>query len=108
MKRSVLLVNVARAEIVDEHALHTAITQRWIAGFASDVWWSYPSGMVGAQYGYPSLQGIHRLPNVIVSPDMAANTLEVRESMVRLGAENVAAYASGRSMPRRVELNQGY
>lgn len=108
MKPSALLVNVARAEIVDEYALHKAITERWIAGFASDVWWSYPSGMVGAQYGYPSLAGVHRLPNVVVSPDMAANTPEVRESMVRLAAENVAAYVDGRSMPRQVELSQGY
>jgi phosphoglycerate dehydrogenase-like enzyme len=43
MKRSALLINVARGEIVDQAALYRALAENAIAGAALDVWYSYPS-----------------------------------------------------------------
>jgi phosphoglycerate dehydrogenase-like enzyme len=54
------------------------------------------------------MAGIHLLPNVIVSPDRASNTLETRDAMLRLGAANVAALAAGEPLPHMVDLNAGY
>jgi lactate dehydrogenase-like 2-hydroxyacid dehydrogenase len=42
MKPTAFLINVARAEIVDEVALYDALAQRSIAGAALDVWYRYP------------------------------------------------------------------
>ena len=42
MKSTAFLVNVARAEIVDEDALYQALAQRSIAGAALDIWYRYP------------------------------------------------------------------
>src|SRR5262249_43243340 len=42
MKPTARLINVARAEIVDEDALYRALAERRIAGAALDVWYRYP------------------------------------------------------------------
>ena len=42
MKPTAVLVNVARAEIVDEGALYRALAERTIAGAVLDVWYRYP------------------------------------------------------------------
>jgi phosphoglycerate dehydrogenase-like enzyme len=108
MKPESLLVNVSRAELIAERALYKALVSGMIAGFASDVWWSYPRGAVGSYFGYPSLTGVHLLPNVVVTPDRASNAMEVRNEMLRLGAENVAALAAGKPIPLVVDLDEGY
>jgi hypothetical protein len=42
MKSTAFLINVSRAEIVEEDALYEPLAQRSIAGAALDVWYRYP------------------------------------------------------------------
>jgi phosphoglycerate dehydrogenase-like enzyme len=42
MKARAILINLARAELVDEGALYKALTDRSIARAALDVWYRYP------------------------------------------------------------------
>ena len=44
LKPTAMLVNVARADILDEGALYRALAEGTIAGAALDVWYRYPTG----------------------------------------------------------------
>src|SRR5262249_21240468 len=43
LKPTAILVNVARAEVVEEDALYAALAERRLAGAVLDVWYRYPS-----------------------------------------------------------------
>ena len=38
-----MIVNIARGKVVDEDALYNALKDGYLSGFASDVWYQYPS-----------------------------------------------------------------
>jgi phosphoglycerate dehydrogenase-like enzyme len=103
MKKGAFLINVGRGRIVDEIALRKALDSRHVAGFASDVWWSYPRNLPeGWHYAVPSRLGVHLMPQVIASHDSASDATPVKRSMIRLGAINVKAFLAGERPPNLV------
>ena len=85
MKSTAFLINVARAEIVDEDALYEALAERSIAGAALDVWYRYPR-----QAGLPAgEQPFHELPNVLMTPHVSGWTDGMLEARAKLIAENI-------------------
>ena len=66
MKRSALLVNIARGAIIDEDALYAALRDDTIGGAAIDVWWQYPNAAEPERR--PSRHPFHELPNMIMTP----------------------------------------
>ena len=83
MKRDAILVNVARAAIVDEDALfdHLRRYPEFSAGI--DVWWQEGAAFTPRR---PFLD----LPNVIGSPHNSANTYRSLSEAVRYAGANVA------------------
>jgi len=92
MKRTALLVNVARAEIVDEDALYRALAGGVIAGAALDVWYRYPTEAVPTP---PARPPFHELPNVLMTPHVSGWTEGMLRARVRLIAANIRRVARG-------------
>jgi phosphoglycerate dehydrogenase-like enzyme len=91
MKPGAILVNTARAELVDEHALIEALTHGPLAVAALDVLWNEPPAA-----DHPLL----RLPNVVLTPHVGFATKDASERMVRSAVENLVGYFAGE--PRNV------
>jgi phosphoglycerate dehydrogenase-like enzyme len=88
MKPDAILVNVARAAIVDERALyeHLRDNPEFCAGI--DTWWHEPGPHSGFYTDYPFLS----LPNVIGSPHNSGIVAGVLQTAARMAAENVRRY----------------
>jgi len=92
MKPTAVLINVARAEIVDEAALYRALAQRTIAGAVLDVWYRYPPGPGPT---FPAHQPFHELPNVLMTPHLSGWTEGMLEARATLIVENIHRAARG-------------
>jgi len=92
MKPSAVLINVARAEIVDEEALYRALAEKTIAGAALDVWYRYPSGDGPT---LPARHAFHELPNVLMTPHVSGWSEGTLEARAKLIAENIHRTARG-------------
>jgi len=92
MKSTAFLINVSRAEIVDEDALHEALAERSIAGAVLDVWYRYPreAGLVP-----PATRPFHELPNVLMTPHVSGWTDGMLDARAKLIAENIRRIAHG-------------
>jgi len=87
MKSSAYLVNTARGGIVDEAALHSALTQGIIAGAGLDVFDREPPLPENPLPG---------LPNVITAPHMAGVTVESFDRMAAATAQNLLDVLDGK------------
>ena len=92
MKPTAVLVNVARAEIVDEDALYLALAERRLAGAALDVWYRYPKE---AGPTLPARRPFHELSNVLMTPHVSGWTEGMLEARAMLIAENIQRTARG-------------
>jgi phosphoglycerate dehydrogenase-like enzyme len=92
MKPGAIVLNVARAEILDEDALWAALAERRIAGAALDVWYRYPRD---AGPTFPATRPFHELPNVLLTPHVAGWTEGMLDARAGLIAENIRRTARG-------------
>lgn len=92
MKPTAVLVNVSRAEIIDEAALYRALAQRAIAAAALDVWYRYPKDSAPT---FPARHAFQELPNVLMTPHVSGWTEGMLEARARLIAENIRRAAQG-------------
>jgi phosphoglycerate dehydrogenase-like enzyme len=92
MKRTAVLVNVSRADILDEDALYTALAERRIGAAALDVWYRYPSSSGPV---WPARRAFHELPNVLMTPHVSGWTQGMLEARAALIAENIRRTARG-------------
>jgi phosphoglycerate dehydrogenase-like enzyme len=92
MKPSAYLINVARAEIIDEWALYDALAGGRLAGAAIDVWYRYPTS---AGSTAPATAPFHSLNNVIMTPHVSGWTEGMLEARASLIATNIERTARG-------------
>jgi phosphoglycerate dehydrogenase-like enzyme len=92
LKPTAVLVNVARAEIVDEDALYAALAGRTLAAAALDVWYRYPTDAAPTP---PARRPFHELPNVLMTPHVSGWTRGMLAARARLIADNIGRVARG-------------
>lgn len=86
------LINTARGEVVQQHALISALQKQRIAGAGLDVYEFEPE--VPAE--------LRELSNVTLLPHLGTATDEVRSAMGNMALDNVAAFVAGQPLPNQV------
>jgi phosphoglycerate dehydrogenase-like enzyme len=107
MKPSGILVNVGRGKVIDQYALYDALKSNHLLAAGIDVWWNYPKNEKARANTFPSDAPLHELPNIIMSPHRANQTMG--EEQVRLEdiAQTVQAIARGQERSV-VDVKRGY
>ena len=93
MKSTACLINVARAEVVEEEALFKALQSKQIKGAASDVWYHEPTGPNEAPL--PAKYPFWELDNVIMSPHSSSITTGLVQRRLAFMAHNIDRWARG-------------
>jgi len=107
MKKNGVLINIARAEIIEERALYEALRDKVIAGAYLDVWYKYPRNK--EEIIEPSNLPFLDLPNVIATPHSSAWTNELLIRRYQIIADNIKRLISGHPLLNQVQnynLNQ--
>lgn len=94
MKRTAILINTARGPIVDQEALYDALTDGTIAYAALDV--TDPEPM---QPDHLLLS----LPNVTIVPHIGSASVQTRNRMAEIAADNLLAGLSGKPLRHQVK-----
>ena len=94
MKKSAILVNVARGPVVDEQALYTALTQNMIAGAGLDVLSKEPMSVDNP------LIDIKDSKKLIITPHMAWASIEARSRCVQEIYKNIESFLAGEERNR--------
>lgn len=97
MKKSAILVNVARGPVVDEQALYTALKEEMIAGAGLDVLSKEPM-----REDNP-LKDIQDSRKLIITPHMAWASVESRTRCIHEVGQNIESYLAGDTR-NRVDL----
>lgn len=87
MKKTAYLINTARGALINERDLAAALQQGRIAGAALDV--------VSGEPITPD-NPLLTAPNVTITPHIAWAAIEARRRLMRVTAQNVAAFLSGK------------
>ena len=93
MKRGAYLVNTARGALVDEAALVSALQSGHLGGAALDVFEQEPM---------PAAHPLARLPNVVLTPHIAAGTRDALAAKMRALFANVERFYRGEPLAHRV------
>lgn len=99
MQPSARFVNVGRGQLVDESALAEALSKRWIAGAALDVFEHEP---------LTPDSPLWEVPGLIVSPHMSGDTVGWRDELGEQFVELYERWEAGKALTNLVDKQRGY
>jgi glyoxylate reductase len=86
MKPAAFLINTSRGPVINEKDLVRALKDQRIAGAGLDVYENEPA----------MSEGLAQLENVVLTPHIASGTVETRDRMAVMAAENIIAVLDGK------------
>ena len=93
MKRSAILINMARGGVVDTDALYEALSTGRIFGAGIDVTQPEP---------LPRNHPLLRLQNLVITPHLGSASDRTRRRMIEMSIDNLRAGLAGQPLPNRV------
>ncbi len=100
MKPTAVLINIARGQLVDDHALIQALQERWIAGAGLDVFRKEPLTEENPFYG---------VENLLITAHRAGFTHHMlNDERIDNFCENLGDYISGKPLRTLVNKSIGY
>ncbi|MFZ5648059.1 MAG: NAD(P)-dependent oxidoreductase [Bacillota bacterium] len=93
MKKTAILINTARGQVVDQKALYRALASGEILGAGLDVFEKEPVSPDDPLIG---------LPNVVALPHIGSATVATRTAMAMLAAKNLVLALQGQAPPNLV------
>jgi phosphoglycerate dehydrogenase-like enzyme len=96
----VILVNVARGEIVDEAAVADALARNHLRGVVVDVY-------VG-EFEHTPPEALWRDPRVLVTPHVSGASDQTRHGAMDIFCDNLQAYLQGKPMQNVIDWELGY
>ncbi len=99
MKSSALLINVSRGALIDEDALIAVLRAGGIAGAGLDVTAADP---------VPGESPLWDLPNTIITPHIATESVKLSDAVVDFWCENVRRFAQDQPLLGVVDRRKGY
>ena len=99
MKKSAILINMARGGVVDEKALYQALKDKTIAGAGCDVFDEEP---------LPPDNPLWDLPNIMITPHMTPRVPSIQDSALNILLDNVERYKKGEPMRNRLSERDMY
>lgn len=93
MKPTALLINTARGSVVDQQALYEALQRQQIGGAALDVTDPEP---------LPMDNPLLTLPTVLIVPHIGSASIQTRNKMAVMAADNLLAGLRGEKLPHSV------
>lgn len=97
MKPGAIIINTSRGGIIDEEALHEALSQKRLGAAGLDV----------VECDPPQDTPLARLDNVVLTSHIGAHTVEASSAMSNLAAENVVAALQG-GRPKHIANKEIY
>ena len=92
MKKTAILVNIARGPVVDELALAEALKNKTIGGAALDVFENEPQ----------ITPALLKLDNIVMTPHCGTSTRDARIAMARMASDNIINFFGGQGRVCRV------
>lgn len=90
MKDGAVLINTARAKVINQRAMVESLQSGKLSGAAVDVMWQEPC---------PANHPFLSMDNVIISPHMAGATVDIDTWQSRLAFEDLECYLQGKDCP---------
>jgi len=99
MKKTAFIINTARGPVIQEKALTQALMSGEIAGAGLDVYECEP--LIDCN---PNDRiELRKMNDVVLTPHTASATIEARQAMSRVSAENILAFIKGKTPPNQVK-----
>lgn len=94
LKKSAVIVNIARGPIINEKALYYALEKKKIGGAIIDTWYRYPSKLYKKKFK-PAHYNFSKFKNIIMTPHLSCLSSKMLERRMQVIRSNIIALSKG-------------